>query len=197
MRSILLHPRFYLGMILTFATLMLIGLALAMLLIEPPSRYYRTTFFELPIPKEWDCDVTSTEIECRPVGEAGKTTIIIATAKYRGPMDTFEAYRTHLNTPQLIDQGGKAVPSRPVYVRDTILGGRIWIDGRHEASEVPNYDTRYMATITSRLAILATYSIHKNHFDDFERILNHSFERMDIFEPPGFESQVPARTPDS
>ncbi|MDK1388856.1 hypothetical protein QN224_25990 [Sinorhizobium sp. 8-89] len=188
MSRVLLHPRFYVAMVLTSGLLLLVGSGLAFLAIRAPPRYFRTTFFEWPIPVGWECDIEGTETVCSPDEDGPKGTIIITTAKLRGPMDTLDAYKEHLKMPLPVKtKDGHEVLSKPLYVREIELGGRTWIDGRHHGSEIPNYDTRYLATVTSRLAVLATYAIHADQFYKYEKVLNSSFEQMQMYEPATLE----------
>jgi hypothetical protein len=43
------------------------------------------------------------------------------------------------------------------------LAGYDWIQAIHLSSEVPNYITIYLATATSQVGVVATFSVHKDH----------------------------------
>ena len=43
------------------------------------------------------------------------------------------------------------------------IAGSEWIEGVHESSEVRNYTTIYLATATSQVGVLATFSFYRSH----------------------------------
>jgi hypothetical protein len=53
----------------------------------------------------------------------------------------------------------------------TNIANQPWVDGLQLGSEIPNYYTRYMATLKDRIGILVTFSAHKKYYskyaDDF------------------------------
>ena len=48
-----------------------------------------------------------------------------------------------------------------------MIANQLWADGLHEGSEVGPYFTRYLATIKDRIAILVTFSAHKQHYTKY------------------------------
>src|SRR4029077_5791713 len=80
--------------------------------------------------------------------------------KQRGPEDNLEAYEGHLRMPKTRPDGTQ---SRIRIVRRRPLAGYEWVEGVHEGSEVPNYITYYLATATSRVGVLATFSFHRDY----------------------------------
>ena len=42
-----------------------------------------------------------------------------------------------------------------------------WVDGMHDGSEVTGYFTRYMVTVREKVAVLVTFSAHKEHFSKY------------------------------
>ncbi len=48
-----------------------------------------------------------------------------------------------------------------------MIANQLWIDGLHEGSEVGPYFTRYLSTIKDRIAILITFSAHKQHYTKY------------------------------
>lgn len=167
-------PIFWISCILTAFCLSGFGLAIAAILVTDPPTYYRTRFLEFSLPNAWDCDREGTETVCVPPGLEPHKAIIIFAAKYRGIDDSLQAYTQHLETPRVIAMENEVpVYSKVQYVRRAFIGGREWVDGLHIGSEVPGYNTRYLAGVTSHLGILVTFSAHVDNFEkyntDFER----------------------------
>jgi hypothetical protein len=76
-----------------------------------------------------------------------------------------------LNTPQTAaPKNGVSVTSRVIYPPKQVkINEHVWIDGLHMASEVPNYFTRYLATIKDKIAVLVTLSAHKNFYTKYSQ----------------------------
>ena len=105
-----------------------------------------------------------TEWVCRSEADKeSKEAVIILTAKEVGPTDSLDAYTQHLATPSAKNAAGSVglvkIPPKQVKIND-----HIWIDALQISSEVPNYFTRYLATIKDRIAILVTLSAHKDFY---------------------------------
>jgi hypothetical protein len=98
----------------------------------------------------------------------------VITQKYRGPDDNEAAYTAHLREPRAYEASGKHMISEVRYTKRSDIGRFSWVDSLHYQSEVPNYLTRYLATMTSHLGILVTFSVYK---DDYEATVG-EFEDM-------------------
>lgn len=125
--------------------------------------------FELPA--NWDCKLEGAEWVCessytKKVREA----IIILTAKEVGPADTINAYEAHLQTPRLVPgKDGTPQKSQVLHVKKRLIASHLWVDGMHLGSEVGPYFSRYLATIKERIAILVTFSAHKEHYTKYSQ----------------------------
>lgn len=131
------------------------------------SKEWRNAFISFEIPDRWKCILEQTEWVCRSDDpKESKESIIILTAKEVGPTDTMVMYEGHLQNTILLKQpGGNAIFSKPYKRPEKVqIKGQMWIDGFHLESEVPNYFTRYLATIKDRIAVLVTFSAHKNDY---------------------------------
>lgn len=136
------------------------------------AKVFRNAYVAFELPDTWNCTLEHTEWVCRSSNDKeSKEAIIILTAKEVGPTDTFEAYTSHLNTAQDVAYKGAGVgKSRIVYPPKKVqINDHQWVDGLHLASEVPNYYTRYLATIKDRIAILVTFSAHKEHYTKYSQ----------------------------
>ncbi|MCB0356226.1 MAG: LPXTG cell wall anchor domain-containing protein, partial [Bdellovibrionales bacterium] len=52
-------------------------------------------------------------------------------------------------------------------VKQVQINGQPWIDGLHINSEVENYYSRYLATTKGNIAVLITFSGHKQHYTKY------------------------------
>lgn len=146
----------------------LASLFFILLSFNAQAKVFRNAYISFELPETWKCNLEQTEWVCRSEqAKEAKEAIIILTAKEVGPTDTFPLYETHLNEP--ITSGVKgAIPSRVVYKSKTVLiNDQNWLDSLHMGSEVPNYFTRYLATIKERIAILVTFSAHKQFYTKY------------------------------
>jgi len=135
------------------------------------AKIFRNSYISFELPDTWKCTLENTEWVCRAETEKeSKEAVIILTAKEVGPTDSLDSYMSHLSTAQAtaVKSGGgvsKVVyPPKQVQITDTP-----WVDGLHMASEVPNYFTRYLATIKDKIAVLFTCSAHKDFYTKYSQ----------------------------
>lgn len=153
------------------------ALCLVLFLILAPQAHgkiFRNAYVSFELPEEnWNCNLEQTEWICRSTQTASsREAIIILTAKELGPTDSFDAYLKHLGSSQQTAFKGSqpthkskvVYPPKQVQVND-----QTWIDGLHLASEVPNYYTRYLATIKDKIAVLVTLSAHHKHYPKYSK----------------------------
>ena len=93
--------------------------------------------------------------------------MIILTAKQKGPPDSLALYINHLKNPRAVNSRGRKSTSKVFHAKQRQINQHMWVDGFHQGSEVPAYYTRYLVTIKGSLAILVTYSAHKNHYKKY------------------------------
>jgi len=120
---------------------------------------FRTPYFEFELAKGWTCHRDETEYVCEARGTDKTKAVAIVTLKERSPADSLDAYLQFIRRPR---SGGSLQPasSSVHYARRIRLGDREWVESLHSGSEVPNYDTYYLATTTSLVGILFTLSTH-------------------------------------
>lgn len=131
------------------------------------AKMFRNAYLAFELPEGWNCALEATEWICRSQDTASaKQAIIIFTAKEVGPTDSFSIYEQTINTPRTVsDKTGKAVTSMVVMKgKQTKINDQLWIEGLQKGSEIPNYFTRYVATIKEKIAILVTFSAHADHY---------------------------------
>ena len=125
---------------------------------------FENIYLSFNLPDGWKCKQEGTEFVCKASTPSNKNhvAVMIMTAKEPGPTDTLAAYTEHLRT--LGPTTGATLIKGPVQVN---LQGTIWIDATLLGSEIPNFYTRYMATVKGNLAVLYTFSVHKSRYEDF------------------------------
>jgi hypothetical protein len=166
----LTHPKSLTNFIVLIAT---IALPLA-----TQAKVFHNAYVSFELPDRWDCQIETTEWVCRSQvsPQDSREAIIILTAKEAGPSDNLQAYEQHLKQSKVIaSRSGRPAQSQILKVQVTNINGQAWVDGMHLGSEVPNYYTRYMATVRDRIGILVTFSAHKQFYakyaNDFFRAI--------------------------
>lgn len=144
------------------------------LLLSPAhaqAKIFRNAYVSFELPDTWKCVLEHTEWVCRSeIDKQAKEAIIILTAKEVGPTDSFESYVTHLSVPLNTSSKLAGVPSKIIYPPKRIqINDQPWVDGLHIASEIPNYYTRYLATIKDKVAVLVTFSAHSKFYTNYSQ----------------------------
>lgn len=146
---------------------------LAAVLIAAPAsaKRFHNAYVSFDLPPNWKCEREHTETVCTSrFSKNAKEAMIILTAKEVGPTDTFAVYLSHLKSPKtIVGKDGRPVQSKVLHVRERNISNHQWIDGMHLGSEVTSYYTRYLATIKDRIAILVTFSAHKEHYTKYSK----------------------------
>lgn len=148
------------------------SLAVILLSFSAQAKVFRNAYISFEMPDSWKCNLEQTEWVCRSEQtKESKEAIIILTAKEVGPTDTIPLYESHLNAPITINlKGGGAAESKIVYkAKNVSINDQLWVDSLHLGSEVPNYFTRYLATIKDKIAILVTFSAHKQFYTKYSQ----------------------------
>lgn len=133
------------------------------------AKLFSNAYVSFELPPNWNCKLEGSEWVCEnDFAAKTKEAIIILTAKEVGPTDTLPAYLAHLQTPRTLPgRGGAPTKSQIIHVKERMIGKHLWIDGMHLGSEIGPYFTRYVATIKDRIAILVTFSAHKEHYTKY------------------------------
>jgi hypothetical protein len=136
------------------------------------AKTFRNAYISFELPQGWNCNLEQTEWVCRSESsKESKEAIIILTAKEVGPTDSMPQYEQHLNTPITLPlKTGGSTESKIVYKAKTVqINDQSWMDGLHLGSEVQSYFTRYLATIKGRIAVLVTFSAHKQFYTKYSQ----------------------------
>jgi hypothetical protein len=136
------------------------------------AKAFRNAYISFELPPGWNCNLEQTEWVCRSESsKESKEAVIILTAKEVGPTDSLSLYETHLNSPisLTLKSGGTAL-SKVVYkAKNVQVNDQPWMDGLHLGAEVQNYFTRYLATIKGKIAVLVTFSAHKQYYAKYSQ----------------------------
>ncbi len=146
------------------------------------AKVFRNAYIAFEMPDDWNCNLEQTEWVCRSTKLPDmKEAIIILTAKEVGPTDSFEQYEGHLNSPIVSAAQKSATQSKVVYkAKSYLINNQKWLDGLHLGSEVPNYYTRYMATIKNRIAVLVTFSAHQKYYSKYSTMFYNAIMSMRV-----------------
>jgi hypothetical protein len=170
--------------LVTVVTLGGAGYAVTQFAVPAQRDMHRTEGYEFELAPGWLCERVGTEDLCEPPGGRPRAAIAIMTMKERGPQDTLEHYEAHLKTPQPVE-GRNTVPGQTSdvqFVRREVFGNRQWVTALHSGSEVPNYETYYLATVTSYLGILVTMSVHKRQAPQYIGQLNEMMRTLRTYQ---------------
>ncbi len=176
--------------VLCLAGLGAVGFAASQWFVAQPKERFLTPYMEMTMADGWRCQWDGTEGVCqkRLEGqERDRAAIAIFTAKYRGPMDAFACYEQELRRPRTLDgrEGSRPVRSTLEHLQMRRIGTYTWMDGLVFQSEIANYFTQYLATMTSRIAILVTFSVHRKHLDAHLSDVESMIDKIRIYEPGG------------
>lgn len=146
------------------------------------AKVFRNAYIAFEMPDEWNCVLEQTEWVCRSNKMPDmKEAIIILTAKEVGPTDSFPQYETYLNNPITAVTQAPGSKSKMIYkAKNVQINNQVWLDGLHLGSEVPNYFTRYLATIKNKIAVLVTFSAHEKYYAKYSTMFHKAIMSMNV-----------------
>ncbi|RZA06096.1 MAG: hypothetical protein EOP11_11195 [Proteobacteria bacterium] len=168
-----------------------IYLILALAFLAPTlshAKIFANQFIEFQLPEKWDCQLDGTEWVCQSTDEQKKRdAIIVLAAKIKkAGMDELPVYKTHLEKPQTYKSlSGEEITSEPRYVKELDVSGKPWIDSLHLQSEIPDFYTRYLATVEQDLGILVTFSVRKDKYEEYAPDIENMVKSMRAFRKQG------------
>ena len=147
--------------------------------LEALGKKFSTSYVNFDLLNNWHCYPEGTEWICSNKLNRKKASeaVIILTAKEKGPADNMAQYLKHLQTPRrAVNKRGNSIASKVFHAKQRQINKHLWVDGFHQGSEVPSYLTRYLITTKNKVAVLVTYSAHKDHYKkyagDFAKSIN-------------------------
>ena len=162
--------------------------SLALLSAGAEAKLFTNKFIEFQLPEKWECALDGSEWLCQSTDEQKKRdAIIILVAKVRKEgVDELDAYKVHLAKKQSYEApNGQRIESDPRYVKEIQVSGRPWIDALHLQGELPDFFTRYLATVEADLGILATFSVRKDKFTEYTQDIENMVKSLKAFRTPG------------
>ncbi len=147
------------------------------------AKIFRNAYVSFVLPDSWKCLLEHTEWVCKSESDKeSKEAIIVLTAKETGPTDSFDAYAQHLGSALTPSSGpAQGIPSKvQAAPKQIAINNHTWVDGLHLHGEVANYFTRYLATIKDKIAILVTYSAHKDHYAKYSTDFFSSVQSLQV-----------------
>lgn len=149
---------------------------LAVLFLSPYAFGLKTAYVAFEHPDGWKCDLAQGVWICQSTNEAErKESVVLSIATMATEWDTLENYEQYLKQTRTIqDEAGKPVTSKITYTRRRNINGTVWVDSLQQDSELPGFWARYVATVQNKLAILITYIVSKDRYDQTSQL----FERM-------------------
>jgi hypothetical protein len=166
-----------------------LGLAAAFLAPQiSQAKTFANQFVEFQLPDKWECQLDGTEWVCQSTDEQKKRdAIIVLAAKIKkAGMDELPKYKEHLEKPQTYQSlSGENVTSEPRYAKELEISGKTWIDSLHLQSEIPDFYTRYLATVEADLGILVTFSVRKDKYDEYAPDIENMAKSLRAFRKPG------------
>lgn len=164
----------------------LLVLVMSLMLFVPSvqAKTFLSQFCEFELPNGWDCVLEGSEWVCQSENkDRKKEAIIVLAAKYRGEQDSLDQYQAYLKKPKAFElPGGKTQISEAKSVSVHEINGQSWVDALHLASEVPGFYTRYLATVKDSLGIAVTFSVAKDHYDNYQDIFEKIIATLKVFD---------------
>lgn len=151
---------------------------------------FSTAYINFALPDNWVCYLEQTEYVCRSKKEnESKEAIIIFTAKQKGPTDSINQYVEHLSAPKqfINEKNQKFLSSVTLKPKLVNFNNTQWVDALHFNSEVLNYYTRYLATVKDNIAIIVTFTAHKDVYTKYQSLFNLSVATLKTVKPQSHE----------
>ncbi|MGA2877301.1 MAG: hypothetical protein ABSE82_17435 [Nitrososphaerales archaeon] len=133
--------------------------------LSPPAsaEVFQSKFLSFRLPDGWKCKFEDQVFTCQPPVARGEklSMIIILAAKLQGEHDSLPEYMTQLRKPGVVD-GPKI---------DNDISKVAWVEATLFESELKGYYTKYLATVWDGIAILVTFSVHKDSYAQFQSLI--------------------------
>lgn len=162
------------------------GMKLLLLLIyfftPAQAKVFQNSYVRFELPSQWQCQMEQTEWICRSTNQqSAREAIIVLTAKEVGPLDTLTAYETYLKKPKVaVGTNGKSVPAKLKQLNRRKITNHEWVDALLLGSEIPNFYTRYLATVKSRIAVLVTFTAHQRFYTKYSRDFFNAIQSLQV-----------------
>jgi hypothetical protein len=139
-------------------------------------------FIEMNVPDDWACALYAGEQwTCIPMDPAkAKEAIVVFSFAEQSPADNMKLFYDYLNTSltminPVTKKTEKSVPKNMQY-KD--IQGQTWVDSLHLSHAVPNYYTRYLATMKDGRSVLVSVTVDKAKYNLYMSLLYKMVESM-------------------
>ncbi|MBI3534980.1 MAG: hypothetical protein HY072_05795 [Deltaproteobacteria bacterium] len=155
---------------------------------------FANQFVEFELPPQWQCNLEGAEWVCQSAIESKKReAIIVLAAKLKGDQDSLDQYLTYVKKPKSYTSiHGKPITSVPKHATTVDINSHPWVDALHIDSEIPDFYTRYLATVKADIGVLVTYSINKNKYKEYSSDFEIMIKTLKVFRKPGGINVAPS-----
>ena len=167
-----------------------VGRILPFLLFPVPCEAGANTFskcyIEFCLPESWSCEPENGRWLCQSKDEATKRdaiAVVYAKPQKEGT-DDLANYKRYLAKPRTINDSS-SIQSKPFFSREMQIFGHRWIDAFQLDSEVPDFYTRYLATVEADLGIAVQFSVRKDKYEDYRPGIEALVRSLRVFQKPG------------
>tara|TARA_B100001248_G_scaffold241870_2_gene208941 strand:- start:9014 stop:9706 length:693 start_codon:yes stop_codon:yes gene_type:complete len=152
------------------------------MLAPAEAKLFQNSYVKFELPDNWQCQMQQTEWICRSSNrQSAREAIIILTAKEVSPQDTLTNYENYLRKPKVsVNSKGKSIPATLKKLETRKIKNMEWVDGLLLGSEIPNFYTRYLATVKSKVAVLVTFTAHQRHYTKYSRDFFQAIESLEV-----------------
>ncbi len=138
---------------------------------------FETRYVSFQEPEGWKCENIEKTYYCQSTKDPERKEALVMTLGVQATeWDSLDSYEKFLKTPKTIteEDGKTPITSKVIYARKRNINGTVWLDSLHFQSELPGFWARYLATVNSPVAILVTYIVS----DEYYNQISPQFERM-------------------
>lgn len=149
--------------------------------IQAAAKTVQNSYIRFDIPDNWHCASEQTAWVCSPAnpGDA-REALIVTTAKVAGPEDNLKSFSSYLSQPKTLITKSKSTLSQPLSLNRRTIDGLNWVEAVHLSSEVPNFTTKYLATVKSRLAVLVSFSADRDNLDKYKAVFENAARSIQV-----------------
>jgi LPXTG-motif cell wall-anchored protein len=155
------------------------------------AKQFKTQFFSLHLPPNWDCVKEELDWVCQPdnLHERSEVFMVVVTKAVDPIDDNLKKYMEVLNQPRTLrNLRGDPYQSEVRYTRINKILDREWVDSLQFGSEIPGFYTRYLASIAEKVAGLVTYAIADSTYAKWAPVMERMIGTIELkFDPQAFE----------
>lgn len=144
---------------------------------------FANPFTEFELPPQWGCNLEGAEWVCQSSNDSKKgEAVMIVLAKMKGSDDSIESYMTYLKSAKSYNgPGGKPAKSEALYAKSINVNDQQWVDAAHKDSELPGFNTRYLATVKQDIGVLISFSVAKDKYQSYLPMMDDLVKSLKVF----------------